>query len=200
MAEKVRLTKNELQKQQRDLKKYQRFLPTLQLKKQQLQIEVRKVEVQVQVQTAELTQLVEKTAAWIKLFSDFEERDWQERIRVAQVYTTAANIAGVKVQIFERIDFAIKKYSLLMTPPWLDAALERIKALITGREKVHLLNQTLAALQKEMRKTTQRVNLFEKVMIPRCQENIRVIKIYLGDQDRNAVGRAKIAKRKLLAS
>lgn len=199
MAEKIKLTKNELQKQQRDLKKFQRFLPTLQLKKQQLQIEVRKVEVQVKEKKSELQQLIKQTAEWVILFSDLHENDWLKSIQVQQVHTTPANIAGVKVRLFDDIDFIVKKYSIFSTPAWLDAAFERIKELLSLREQVNILNETLEALQKEARKTNQRVNLFEKVMIPRCQDNIRMIKIYLGDQDRNAVGRAKIAKKKLLA-
>jgi len=200
MAEKIKYTKNELQRQQNELKKYQRFLPTLQLKKQQLQIEVRKLVVQVREKEKELETLIHETAPWSILFSDLDERDWLNSIRIQEVHTSTANIAGVKVKVFEGIDFYEKPYSLFTTPPWLDAAFERVKALLTLREQVKILQATLKALRKEMQKTTQRVNLFEKVMIPRCEENIRVIKIYLGDQDRNAVGRAKIAKRKLLAS
>lgn len=200
MAEKIKLTKNELQRQQIELKKYQRFLPTLQLKKQQLQIEVRKVQEQVREKETELNNLLTKTMAWAKLFSDLELADWLKNIKIQQIYSSTANIAGVKVQLFEDIDFNIKGYSLFSTPAWIDPLFERIKALLGLREQVKILHNTLKALQKEARKTTQRVNLFEKVMIPRCQENIRVIKIYLGDQDRNAVGRAKIAKRKLLAA
>jgi V/A-type H+-transporting ATPase subunit D len=199
MADKIKLTKNELQKQQRDLKKFQRFLPTLQLKKQQLQIEVRKVEVQVQEKENELRHLIQQTTEWVILFSDLRENDWLKSIRVQQVHTSPANIAGVRVRLFDDIDFLVKKYSIFSTPAWLDAAFERIKQLLSQREQVKILHETLAAIKKEARKTNQRVNLFEKVMIPRCQENIRTIKIYLGDQDRNAVGRAKIAKKKLLA-
>lgn len=200
MAEKIKLTKNELQSQQKDLKKYQRFLPTLQLKKQQLQIEVRKVEVQMREKEQELLQLIEKTKSWIILFSDLHEEDWLNSIRIEQVHASSVNIAGVKVKVFDDIDFFIKDYSLFSTAAWIDAAFERLKELLSLKEQVKILKATLKALQNEMRKTTQRVNLFEKVMIPRCQENIRMIKIYLGDQDRNAVGRAKIAKRKLLAA
>lgn len=199
MAEKIKLTKNELQKQQRDLKKFQRFLPTLQLKKQQLQIEVRKVEIQLMEKENELQRLIQQTHEWGVLFSDLHEQDWLKSIRVQRVHTTPANIAGVRVRLFDDIDFVVKKYSIFSTPSWFDAAFERIRQLLSQREQVKILNETMVALKKEARKTNQRVNLFEKVMIPRCQDNIRMIKIYLGDQDRNAVGRAKIAKKKLLA-
>lgn len=200
MAEKIKLTKNELQKQQRNLKKFKRFLPTLQLKKQQLQIEVRKVEVLVREKEDELKKLIEDMSSWVALFSDLHEQDWLKSIRVEQVHTSQANIAGVKVEIFEDIDCFVRDYSIFSTPAWFDAAFESLKKILSLQKQVEILQATQKALQKEMRKTNQRVNLFEKVMIPRSETNIRVIKIYLGDQDRNAVGRAKIAKRKLTAA
>ncbi|MBN1347855.1 V-type ATP synthase subunit D [candidate division KSB1 bacterium] len=197
MAEKTKLTKNELQRQQRELKKYQRYLPTLQLKKQQLQLEVRKADVEWENRLSEYQKLKLSTAAWIELFSDFEVADWEKAVAVQQIHVDPVNIAGVKVQIFKSIDFQIKPYSYFSTPPWFDFAIQRLKDLLKLREQVRLLAETVQALKNELRKTTQRVNLFEKVMIPRCEENIRVIKIYLGDEERNAVGRAKIAKKKI---
>lgn len=199
MADKIKLTKNELQKQQRELKKFQRFLPTLQLKKQQLQLEVRKVKDMVEEKEADLARIKKETVAWTALFSDLHTQDWLDSVKIQQVYTSDANIAGVRVKMFEDIDFEEKDYSLFATPAWLDPAFARIREMLTLREQTKVLNETMAALQKEARKTNQRVNLFEKVMIPRAQTNIRVINIYLGDQDRNAVGRSKIAKKKLLA-
>lgn len=200
MAEKIKLTKNELQRQQRELRKYQRYLPTLQLKKQQLQVEVREAELELQQKKAEFQKSIDATHSWVELFSDYQEQDWLEAVKVQQVNTSSANIAGVKIQIFENIVYTVKQYSIFSTPPWLDFAIIHIKELLSLREQVRILAETAQALRNELRKTTQRVNLFEKVMIPRCVENIRVIKIYLGDEERNAVGRAKIAKRKLLAA
>jgi len=200
MAEKIKLTKNELQRQQRELRKYQRYLPTLQLKKQQLQLEVRKSELELENKKSEFQRAIDEIQDWVDLFSDFSEQDWLEFIKIQQVNTSPANVAGVKIQIFENIDFVVKPYSFFSTAPWLDFAVTHIKKLLSLKEQVRILAETAQALRNELRKTTQRVNLFEKVMIPRCEENIRIIKIYLGDEERNAVGRAKIAKRKLLAT
>jgi V/A-type H+-transporting ATPase subunit D len=199
MAEKIKFTKNELQRQQRELKKYQRYLPTLQLKKQQLQLEVRKAEADWENKQAELTQRKRKIESWVELFSDYAAQDWLDAIKIVQVHTVPANIAGVKVTLFQQVDFKVKAYSIFSTPPWIDFAYRTIKELLRLREELKILSETTQALRRELRKTTQRVNLFEKVMIPRCEENIRVIKIYLGDEERNAVGRSKIAKKKLMA-
>ncbi len=64
-------------------------------------------------------------------------------------------------------------------------------------EEEKIIKQQLRILEHELRIATQRVNLFEKIKIPECKENIRLIRIYLGDQQTNAVGRSKIAKNKI---
>jgi len=69
--------------------------------------------------------------------------------------------------------------------------------LVSLREEIKVLGKGIDILRQELRITTQRVNLFEKIKIPEAGEAIRVIKIYLGDQMTNAVGRSKIAKRKI---
>jgi len=82
-------------------------------------------------------------------------------------------------------------------PLWVDRALEDLRALVAILEEIKVLEKGISILRQELRITTQRVNLFEKVKIPEAEENIRVIKVYLGDQMANAVGRSKIAKKKL---
>ena len=198
-GKKIKLSKNELQAQQRELAKYQRFLPTLQLKKQQLQQEVHKAVDEVRTKELELKEEISDLNNWMALFALVPHEDWERLVRVENVKTRVGNIAGVKVPIFEDIDFYEEPYSLFATNPWLDRAIEAIKRLLTLQEEIRVLHDKTDALRRELRKTTQRVNLFEKVMIPQCEENIRVIKIFLGDEERSAVGRAKIAKRKLTA-
>jgi V/A-type H+-transporting ATPase subunit D len=84
-------------------------------------------------------------------------------------------------------------------PLWVDAAVDYLKELAVLRAEIKLLQEGLTILRSELRITTQRVNLFEKVKIPEAREAVRLIKIYLGDQLANAVGRSKIAKRKIEA-
>lgn len=197
MEKKVRLTKNELQKQQMELKKYERFLPTLQLKKQQLQVEVRKAAEEVRLNQLDYMQKLSEIEEWAGLFMQYDLSFWKNLVRIRRVNTTLINIAGVKAREYKSVDFRPSKYSLVSTDPWIDSGIEAIKELLRFRSQGKLLRDKLHALSQELRKTSQRVNLFEQIMIPKTKENIRRIKIYLGDQERNAVGRAKIAKRKL---
>ena len=112
------------------------------------------------------------------------------------VYTTK-NIAGVDIPIFERVDFTQSEYDLFMTPLWVDLAIESLQQLVSLKEAIRIIERGVGILRHELRVTTQKVNLFEKVKIPQAQEAIRLIKIYIGDQMANAVGRSKIAKRKI---
>ena len=115
-----------------------------------------------------------------------------------RVETETGNIAGVDIPVFKNITFKDLDYHLFETPLWIDRALEKLKEIIALDEEVKILQQQIALLSKELRTTTQRVNLFEKVKIPETKENIRVIRIYLGDQQTAAVVRGKIAKKKLV--
>jgi V/A-type H+-transporting ATPase subunit D len=198
-ARKIKLTKNELLAQQRQLRKYQRFLPTLQLKKQQLQQQVRKAVDEVRTKELELREEITDLSDWIALFALVSREDWQRLIRVENTKVGDGNIAGVKVPLFEDVEFHQESYSLFGTDPWLDPAIEAIKGLLRLQEEIRVLHDKTDALRRELSRTTQRVNLFEKVLIPQCEKNTRVIAIFLGDEERNAVGRAKIAKRKLAA-
>ena len=82
---------------------------------------------------------------------------------------------------------------------WVDSAIEELRELVAILEEIAVIEKGIDILRQELRVTTQRVNLFEKVKIPEAREAIRLIKIYLGDQMANAVGRSKIAKRKIEA-
>ena len=107
------------------------------------------------------------------------------------------NIAGVEIPVFERVDFEPAEYDLFLTPLWVDAGLEALRDMVSLQEEIRVLEKGISILKHELRITTQRVNLFEKVKIPEAKEAIRLIKIYIGDQMTNAVGRSKIAKNKI---
>ena len=95
--------------------------------------------------------------------------------------------------------FESMEYDLFLTPLWVDIAIEKIRQLVVLLEEEKIFKEQLGILEQELRITAQRVNLFEKVKIPECKENVRLIRIYLGDQQTNAVGRSKIAKLKIEA-
>lgn len=191
---KLKYTKNELKAQRDALARFQRYLPTLQLKKQQMQIEVRHAEAALEAKRAEEAAARQRLAAWVKLFS--EPMDFSQYLRVARVETSVGNIAGVSFPVFERIEFERAIPDLFATPAWLDDALTVLEHLIRLRVETQILEEQLRELREELRITTQRVNLFEKVKIPQTRENIRVIRIFLGDQMTAEVVRSKFAKAK----
>ena len=104
----------------------------------------------------------------------------------------------MKVPVFKELLFKPVVYDLTYYPLWVDRALEELKNIAQYDALVLTLEERIRLLSEELRVTTQRVNLFEKVKIPEAQENIRVIGIYLQDQQTAAVVRGKIAKKKLV--
>ncbi len=191
---KLKYTKNELKAQRDGLTRFERYLPTLLLKKKQLQIEVRQLESRLAEKDSEARQLEESMSAWVKLFS--EPFDFVAHLKVAEVRRTTGNIAGVNIPVLQDVIFNRTLPDLLDTPPWVDDALDALERMLRLRAERHVLEEQLRLLDDELRVTSQRVNLFEKVKIPEARNNIRVIRIFLGDQQTAAVARSKIAKGK----
>jgi len=197
---KIKLTKNELKKKKDALKMYQRYLPTLQLKKQQLQVEVRSVQTRLEQLEARKTTLEKEYDVWIAVFS--EQRvartpEGQPLLKISSLKTDTGNIAGVAIPIFQDVDFERLPYDLYITPPWVDSALTLMEQILRTQMELEVVSKQRDLLAHELRITTQRVNLFEKVKIPETMADIRKIRIYLGDQQTAQVVRGKIAKRKV---
>lgn len=197
----VKLTKNELKTQKDRLKQFQRYLPTLQMKKQQLQSVVMKV-------TAELERVEQQRLAaaegldnWVAVFAENRcfspEKKLLTLVKPDRVLYDRQNIAGVTVPVFRELTFCDIAYDVADYPLWVDTAVVKLREIAQLDALVKTLRTQVELLQRELRSTAQRVNLFEKVKIPETKENIRVIGIYLGDQQTSAVVRGKIAKRKL---
>ncbi len=195
---KIKLTKSELKSQRDALKQYARFLPTLQLKKQQLQMEMLRCRQEMKAILEEEEKLKDSIASWISLFGDDDSAGFlKQTIKLGKVDTERKNIAGVDVPVFIALKFRIADYDLFEKDSWLDDAIEKIKEVLSLKAKHDIMQKQYDLIANELRTTTQRVNLFEKVKIPECKENIRTIQIYLGDQQTAAVGRSKIAKKKM---
>jgi V/A-type H+-transporting ATPase subunit D len=193
---KIKLTKGELKRQRDALRQYQRYLPTLQLKKQQLQMEILR---QTSILDEKTRLKTAKTAAietWSGLIGDghLDIRPW---LRPKRIISTTRNIAGVDLPVFENVEFDLAQYDLFTAGLWVDAAIEGLRSLVVVREEIQMIKTGTEILRHQLRITAQRVNLFEKVKIPESQEAIRLIKIYIGDQMANAVGRSKMAKTKI---
>lgn len=194
---KVRLTKNELKVQKDGLKRFKRYLPTLQLKKQLLQVEIRKVEVLKEEKRRLQRELRDDIGRWVAVFGD--GIDLAPYLKIAKILTGTGNIAGVTIPVFQGLEFEAIAWDVLNTPPWVDHGIEAFKRILAFDVEVAVLEEQARLLGEELRTTTQRVNLFEKVKIPEAKTNIRTINIYLGDQQTAAVVRGKISKAGLVA-
>ena len=194
---KIKLTKTELKSQQDSLKQYQRFLPTLQLKKQQLQLEIRLSAELLRENEERQRELDARLDSGIAVFGGegMAER-MIELVRLEAIECDSSNIAGVNVPVFKRAVFAPVEIDLYATDWLLDSAVQAVQDAVALREAHKILEEQYRLLSNELRTTTQRVNLFEKVKIPECKENIRTIRIQLSDRDTASVARSKIAKRK----
>lgn len=197
MAEKIKLTKTELKKQRDALKRYRRYLPTLQLKKQLLQVEVRRVEQLREEKRRLQAEWKESIGPWIAVFG--EEIDLAPYLEIAEVKTSQANIAGVAIPVFETLVFKQIPWDLLNLPPWVDPGIDFLKKILSIDVEVAILETQARLLREELRTTTQRVNLLEKIKIPETRDTIKRINIFLGDQQTAAVVRGKIAKSNLMA-
>ncbi len=192
----VKLTKNELKAQKESLKMFKRYLPTLQLKKQQLQTEIRTIEAHALEVRAKRDSLNAEFEAWIAVFGE-QEFFTPATLSVAEIRTTTGNIAGVAIPVFLGVTFNHETYDLYTTPLWVDTACQRLETVLALDLEARVLDEQVRLLHAELRTTTQRVNLFEKVKIPETRANIKRISVYLGDQQVAAVVRGKISKKNL---
>jgi V/A-type H+-transporting ATPase subunit D len=192
---KIKLTKNELKKQKDALKRYTRYLPTLELKKQQLLSEIRRVNDEIRESQGKLDALRKQLSAWVALFA--EDVDVASLLELKEVVTDTGNIAGINIPLFKKLEFEEKSYDLMEYPLWVDSGVEVAKDTIAFEKELDILREQEALIQEELRTTVQRINLFDKVMIPRSKESIRKIRIFMGDQDTAAVVRGKISKSKI---
>ena len=180
--------------QKEALKRYERFLPMLQLKQQLLQVEVQTIITKTRIVYEKENELQDNLKNWIDLLS--EPASLKSLIAIQSVTTVKGNIAGVEIPVLESVTMHPALHDLFNTPPWIDDAIQLISRLVELETERKILEEQKTLIAKELRVTTQRVNLFEKVKIPESKENIRIIKIFLGDEQTAMVVRGKIAKKR----
>ena len=192
---KFRLTKNELKKQKDDLKRFTRYLPTLELKKQQLLLEIRRIQNEIDRLQEENRQLTKDIAPWIGVFA--QDVDLDSLIVLGEAKGGIGNIAGIDIPVLESVEFTDVEYDFVETPLWVDTAIGVVREQIERRLRWEIAEMQQEIIREELRVTIQRIKLFEEVKIPDAKEAIRAIRIFLGDMDTAAVVRGKIAKTKL---
>ena len=200
MAKKVKLTRPELKKHRDALARFERYLPMLKLKQQQLQLTIRQVNAAWRKARDDYARSQAAFAPYRHLLADTAGVNIRDMAEPAEVKTATENIAGVNIPIYQDVEFPPISYSLFGTAAWVDRALMDLREITRDRVRCDVFTQQRDLLQKELTKIIQRVNLFEKVKIPEARDAIRLIQIKLGDEMTAAVGRGKIAKSKLTST
>lgn len=195
----LKYTKQELRTQQVRLVQLQRYLPTLQLRKALLQIEVLAARSKKESLDAQMQTQWQLLTVCAPLLTQAPSINIASAATVKSITRGIENIAGVEVPTVESIQFQPFDYDLYDTPPWLDQLVKELRSYRNATVKRAVADERIAILSDELRDVSIRVNLFEKVLIPRCLRNIKSIKIFLGDLQLTAVAQAKIAKSKIVA-
>ncbi len=190
------LNKATLKRQRDQAKLYRRFLPSLELKRQQLLVvwqaskqELAEIKAEVQRVHEDLQTLYPHIGA-----STIDITVMSNWVRISAIKLDTENVVGTTVPVLGELCMEVDNYSRLVMPFWVDSLVVALKQMVELRVRVEVARQRTEMLGKALRRVTQRVNLFDKVLIPRAEENIRRIVIFLSDQERAAVVRSKIAK------
>ena len=199
MAGKIALNKSSLNKEKRSLKTFNQYLPALELKRLQLMAERKKAEKALEEAKLRIEQIEGDIAAQLPMLA-CEDIVLEDLVKVTDIVLGEQNIVGTTVPMLERIEVEVTPYSFLIRPHWVDFLVEKLKEMAelhVESQVRELRYQEIAAATKT---TSQRVNLFSKVLIPQTKQNIAKIKIFLSDQDRAGVVNAKISKSKMDAA
>ncbi len=194
---KLKLSKQSLHNQQEQLKLYKRLLPSLDLKRRQLTMEAQKAQEEHAAAVAQIDALETRIGEELPMLAD-AGLQLRDLVIVKGYKLGEQNIVGVRLPLLESLDCQVAEYSPLATPPWLDLLVQRLKDAKTCRLRAEIAAQRLDILRLQLRRITQRVNLFEKILIPTAHSNIQRIRIYIGETERAAVVTSKLAKSKQL--
>jgi V/A-type H+-transporting ATPase subunit D len=194
---KLKLSKQSMHHQQEQLKLYKRLLPSLDLKRRQLTMEAQKAQEEHAAAVAQIDALETRIGEELPMLAD-EDLYLRDLVVVKGYKLGEQNIVGVRLPVLQSLDCEVAEYSPLATPAWFDILLQRLKDAKTCRLRAEIAAQRLDILRLQLRRVTQRVNLFDKILIPTAHRNIQRIRIYLGETERAAVVTSKLAKSKQL--
>jgi V/A-type H+-transporting ATPase subunit D len=193
----VSLSKSSLAKENRALQTYERYLPSLDLKRKQIMTE-RAKEVLAQAETRrKIAALRARVAENLPMLAN-REIELAGLVQVRGVRLGEENLLGTRLPVLEGLDLVKRDYGLLSKPHWVDVLVDALSEMLTLQAQLALHDRRLLLLDEAVRKVTQRVNLFDKVLIPRTRANIKRIRVHLSDAERAAIVRSKIAKGKRL--
>ena len=190
---KVAMNKGALQKQREQLRLYRRVLPSLDLRRRQLTTEAARAREELAQTEAELERLSAGIAEQLPMLAN-QDIEVSGLVQIESVHIEEDNVVGVKLPLLSDLRCTIRDYSLLAKPHWVDVLVDRLQEIAKLRLQVRVGGERVRLLDYAVRRTTQRVNLFDKILIPQAEQTIQRIQIVLGDAERAAIVRSKLAK------
>ena len=192
MAITYQFNKTSLQGLEKDLKMRQRTLPTLQSKETALRLEVKRAKNELDDLNKEVERRIKDYDQMIALWGEFDTT----LIHVDDVRMSIKKIAGVRVPVLDEVVYSTKEFSLFSSPKWFADGFEQLKAIADVGIRQEFVRRKVELLEYARKKTTQKVNLFEKVQIPGYQDAIRKIKRFMEDEENLNKSSQKIVKGK----
>lgn len=190
---KLKFSKSALQQERNKLKLYERTLPSLDLKRRQLSIELGRARAALALAEQAVADLEDHIGEQLPMLAN-PDIELTGLVELEDFEIGEENVVGVRLPVLERIHCSVAHYSLLAKPAWFDVLVERLQDAAKHHMEVLIAAERVKILKYQERRVTQRVNLFEKILIPTARRNIERIRIYLGDAERAAVVRSKIMK------
>ena len=192
---KLKLSKSALAQERSQLKLYERTLPSLDLKRRQLSVELAKAKQQL-IETRRATDELERNIGQQLPMLANTDIELSGLVQMTDFELVEENVVGVRLPLLKQIHCTVADYSLLAKPAWVDVLVARLRDAAELRTQVLVAEERVRILEYQEKRVTQRVNLFDKILIPTAKRNIQRIQIFLGDAERAAVVRSKIAKAK----
>lgn len=190
---KTTLGKKDLQKEKQKLKLYLKLLPSIDLKRTQLMAEQLKAKNEMAALQKESEEIIRDVAKTLPMLANLDVK-LEGLVKISSFVIEDENIVGIKLPFLKEVLFEERKYSMLATPYWLETYIKQLKRAIFAKIQIQVMHQRIEKLNQAARRIAQRVNLFEKILIPTAKKNIQKIQIILGEAERNAVVRSKLAK------
>jgi V/A-type H+-transporting ATPase subunit D len=197
MSTDYKLNKSELTRLARQQKLYEHYLPVLKQKQEQLELEHYRISKTCHEATAKRENDLHSLSPYIALFADEYEVSLIEIVRV-KIESASKIFAGIKIDVLRKVSFTDPDLPYFQTAPWLIHSLPLIRAYLASEIKLRFLREEDRLIKRELRRATQKVNLFDKVLLPKTKAAMKRIKIALGDEEVAMVTRGKIAKAKQL--
>lgn len=195
----LQLNKSSLAREVSHLRTYERFLPSLDLKRQQLMGEKAKAEAEVLALEEAVEALAAKVGQAVPMLGH-SGVDLTGLVRLKDYQVGSENVVGTRLPVLQTLEVDVRAYDPMVKPHWVDDVARLLHDMLEARLRVQVARQRVAALERAVKVVTQRVNLFEKVLIPIARSNIKKIRVHLSDSDMDAVVRSKISKRKRAAA